>query len=478
MKRLPRAVWVIAFTEAAFVLATTHLGFHRDEFYFWEASERLSPSYVDFQPAVPVLVRLERFVFGNSIYGVRLIPAIAGIATVVLAALIARELDGSERAQAYAAFALAVLPLFLLMTATLNTVVLETPAWMLVALVFVRLVRTDDPKLWPWLGFAIGLALLVKFTELGYVFALALAVLVSPLRRHVRTVWPWIGAVATIAMIAPSIAWQATHQWAVVEFIRHQGTGGAVLGLRGRAGFIASLAILPGPVALWLIVPGFRKLLTDPRVRVVGLALAFALLVLFVASGKGYYAAPALAVAVAAGAVAVTPSRLLTGLLVVNLLVPLPFEYAPMSWLRSSKALARSNELSEHIGWPELAHDVSRVYLGLRPEERGRTIAVGSNYTIPAVLDFFSTRFPEPPSGSGQNSAHLWPPRVQPNRIEIFIGFPKRDVEKLFSDVAFARRYRDSDGVQGYDWDDPIYVARGARYSFDREWKFLKHFQA
>jgi hypothetical protein len=121
---------------------------------------------------------------------------------------------------------------------------------------------------------------------------------------------------------------------------------------------------------------------------------------------------------------------------------------------------------------------VSRAYVGLRPDERRRTIAIGSSYTIPAVLDFFSTRFPEPSAGSGQNSAYLWPPRTHNDRIEIFVGFPKRDVTKLYRDVTFAGRYRDADGVQGYDWDDPIYVARGPRHSFDREWKMLKRFQA
>jgi 4-amino-4-deoxy-L-arabinose transferase-like glycosyltransferase len=482
MKRLPRVVWAIAVAKAALILATTHLGFHRDEFYFFEASKHLSPSYVDFQPVTPLLVRLERFVFGNSIYGMRLIPALAGAAAVILAALIAREFGASERGQTYAAFALAAIPLFLLMTTTLNTVVLETPAWMLVALVFTRLVRTDDPKLWPWLGLAIGLSLLVKFTELSYVFGLGVAVLASPLRRHLRTPWPWIGAAVAFVVLGPSIVWQATHHWAVVEFVRHQGTGGAVLGLRGRAGFLASLVILPGPVALWLFVPGVRKLFADKTLRTVGLAVVVALAVLLVASGKGYYAAPGLAILAVAGAVAVSSRdgslRALTIALVINFLVPMPLYYSPLSWLRSSKDLAQGGESSEHIGWPELAHDVSRVYERLRPDEQRRTIAIGTSYTIPAVLDFFSSRFPEPPSGSGHNSAYLWPPKATRDHVAIMIGFDRSEVLKLYRSAAFAGRFRDADRVQGYDWNDPIYVARGPRYTFELEWRKLKCFQA
>ncbi len=481
---LPTGVWWIAFAKAALVLGTTRFGFHRDEFYFIEASKHIQTSYVDFQPVVPVLVRIERFFFGDWIYGLRLIPALAGVLVVVLGALIAREFGGSKRAMLFAAFALAVVPLFLGMTATLNTVTLETPAWMFVTLVFVRLVGRDDPKVWPLLGFAIGLGLLVKFTELAYIAGLVVAVLVSPSRKHLRTIWPYLGVLITVAMIAPSIAWQASHHWAVVEFVRHQGGGGAVLGLRGRAGYLVSLVILPGPLALWLTVPGVRKLLQDRTIRTVGLAQIIALAGLLVASGKGYYAAPGIAVIVIAGAVALAMRdrslRPVTVALVVNLLIPLPLllPLVPVSALRSSTDIAQATELSERIGWPDLAANVSRVYRSLPRAEQRRAIAIGSNYTIPAVLDFYAKRYPVPPAGSGHNSAYLWPPPARPDHVAITIGIDRSNVRKLYRDVTFAGRYRNRDGVEGYDWDDPIYIARGPRYSFEREWKLLKNFTA
>lgn len=484
MKRVPTTVWVIAATKATVVLATTRFGFHRDELYFVEASKHLSPSYVDFQPAVPVLVRLERFVFGDSIYGLRLIPVLAGAAAVVLAALIARELGADRRGQVFAAAALAVIPLFVGMSTTLNTVVLETPAWMLVSLIFIRLVRTDDERLWPWLGFAIGLSLLVKFTELAYVFALGAAVVVSPVRRHLRTIWPWLGVLIAFAMVGPSVYWQATHHWAVVEFVRHQGHGGAVLGLRGRAGYLASLVILPGPVALWLTVPGFRKLVRESPFRAVGVMLGVALTVLFVAAGKGYYAAPAIAVLLVAGAVTLaqrhTSLRPIAIALAVNLLVPLPLllPLVPVSVVRSSKDIAQATEIGEHIGWPDLARTVSRIYRSLPVDEQRRAVAIGQSYTIPAVLDFYAKDYALPPAGSGHNSAYLWPPHVQRDRVAIFIGMDRADVSYLYRDVSFAGRFRSRDHVQNYDWNDPIYVARGPRYSFHEEWKRLKIFTA
>jgi hypothetical protein len=92
---LARSVWGFAALKVAFHLATTRLEHHRDELYFIAASKRLAFSYVDFQPVTPVLVRLDRSVFDRSLVGLRLIPALAGAAMILIAALIARELGGT-----------------------------------------------------------------------------------------------------------------------------------------------------------------------------------------------------------------------------------------------------------------------------------------------------------------------------------------------------------------------------------------------
>lgn len=479
-------VWLFAAIKVAVLLGTTRFGFHRDEVYFIAASKRLSPSYVDFQPVVPLLVRAEQAVFGDALLGLRLIPALAGAAVVLLAASIARELGGGRRAQLLAAFAGLVVPLLLGMNTTLNTVSLETPAWMLVAFVLTRLLRTDDPRWWVPLGATIALALLVKFTVLAYLAGLAVAIVASPLRKHFRTPWPWIGGLVIAAALAPSVLWQASHDWAVLEFVRHQGTGGRVLGLGGRLGFLVSLVILPGPVALWLWIPGLRGLWRDQRFRALAIAHAVAFLVLLAASGKGYYAAPGIAVLLAAGGWAVDARgprwspRALSIALLVNLLIPLPLllPVVPTSVLRNSEDIAQATELSERIGWEDMARTVSTVYRSLPADEQRRAVVIGSNYTIPAVMEFYAKRHPLPPAGSGHNSAYLWKPHAGPDRVAITVGFDERRVKRFYTDVRFVTEIRNRDGVRGYDWGDPVLVARGPKLSWDAEWRRLKLFTA
>jgi 4-amino-4-deoxy-L-arabinose transferase-like glycosyltransferase len=486
-QRLPSAVWGMAAFKVVVHVASTAFGYHRDELYFVTASKRLAASYVDFQPAVPVLVAIERAVLGDSLVGLRLIPALAGGVSVVLAALIARELGGDRRAQLLAAFALMVVPLFVGMFTLLNTVSLETPAWLFVVFFIARLIRTGDERWWLAIGASIGLALLVKFTVLAYLFGLACAVLATPsVRRHLRTPWPWVGAAIAAAMMAPSMLWQASNDFAVVEFVRHQGGGGAVAGLRGREGFLVSLALLPGPLALWVWVPGLRDLLRRTEVRLLGVAHAAALLAMLVASGKGYYAAPGIAVLLAAGAVALSrrpgwSARRIVIALAINLAVPLAFLFPgiiPISVMRADPNLNQATELGERLGWEDLAATTARVFGTLPPGERSRTVVLGINYAIPSAIEFYADRFGLPVAVSGHNSAYLWWPELPRDHVAIAIGFDRAVLRGLYEDVERVGTIRNRHGVVNYEWGDPVFVARGPKVTPDDLRARLKNFEA
>ena len=485
LRHFPIAVWFFVAGKIAFHLATTRLGYHRDELYFIAASKRLAASYVDFQPVTPVFVRLERMIFGDSLLGMRLIPAIAGAIVIILGALIAKELGGDRRAQVLAAFTMLVAPMFVGMNSALNTVSLETPAWMLVAFVTARLLRTGDQRLWVALGAASGLALLVKFTAVAYLGALGVAILATPLRDGIRSKWLWLGAALGAAMIAPSVIWQVQNGLPVVEFVANQGGGGAVLGLRGRLGYLAGLVILPGIVAILLYVPGILWLWRNRTFRALAIAHVVALGVFFVASGKGYYAFPGIAVLLCAGSVAVIERRqrmprvLMAGI-AVSLLMSFPFvvPLVPTSVLRENPDLSEAAEIGERIGWEDLARTVSRVHRSLPEDERDRVVVLGQNYTLSTAVEFYAPRYGLPPAVSGHNSTYLWWPRLPDDHVAITIGFDGSFLEPYYDDIERVGRFRNTEGVQNYDWDAPIHVARGAKVSQEVLRELVKSFQA
>jgi len=108
--RVPVLAWVIAAVFVAVELAVSdRYGFLQDELYFIVAGRHLAFGYVDQPPLAPLLTRITD-VFGVSPTPIRIVPALAGGAVVVMAARFAALFGagrfgrpGGQLAQAMAA---------------------------------------------------------------------------------------------------------------------------------------------------------------------------------------------------------------------------------------------------------------------------------------------------------------------------------------------------------------------------------------
>src|SRR5579872_6057600 len=85
--------------------AGRHYGYFVDELYYLACSRHLAWGYVDQPPLIAVVTLVERLLFGDSLAAIRFLPALAGVAEVVITALLAREFGGGRFAQALAALA-------------------------------------------------------------------------------------------------------------------------------------------------------------------------------------------------------------------------------------------------------------------------------------------------------------------------------------------------------------------------------------
>src|SRR6184192_2769338 len=65
-------------------------GYFRDELYYIACGRHLAFGYVDQPPLSILLLRLSQILLGNSLFTIRLLPALAGTATVAITGLIAR----------------------------------------------------------------------------------------------------------------------------------------------------------------------------------------------------------------------------------------------------------------------------------------------------------------------------------------------------------------------------------------------------
>ena len=123
--RVPVLVWVIGAAFVAVELAVSgRYGFQQDELYFIVAGRHLAFGYVDQPPIVPLLTRITG-ILGVSPTAVRIIPALASGAVVVMAARFAALFGGGRFGQVLAALATACAPVVIGATHIGNTTPIE-----------------------------------------------------------------------------------------------------------------------------------------------------------------------------------------------------------------------------------------------------------------------------------------------------------------------------------------------------------------
>src|SRR5260370_31511354 len=132
--------------------AGRYYGYFVDELYNLALARHLAWGYVDVAPMIALIGRVEVALFGSSLSAIRLAPALAGAALVLLTGAIARELGGRRFAQGFAALCVLLAPGILPLDHFLNVNAFEPLCWMGCALVLIRITATGDARLWVWSG--------------------------------------------------------------------------------------------------------------------------------------------------------------------------------------------------------------------------------------------------------------------------------------------------------------------------------------
>ena len=169
------------------VLTNGQYGFHRDELDIIMNARQLDWGYVAYPPLTPLLARFELALFGGSLTGMRLLPALAQGIVAVLVGLMARDMGGRRGAQILAALAAVISPVALTTGMLIQYMSFDYLWWVVVAFFTVRLLATENPRWWLGIGAGIGLGLQTKYTMAYFVVGLAAGVLLTPARRYLRS---------------------------------------------------------------------------------------------------------------------------------------------------------------------------------------------------------------------------------------------------------------------------------------------------
>jgi hypothetical protein len=499
---------IIAFAFAALafhllVNAFGGYGIFRDEYYYIACSKRLAAGYVDHPPLAIFLMAAGRTLFGATQFGIRVLPAVAHALAVALGGLIARRLGGRRTAVVLACLTIFLAPIIIGHTGIFQMNAFAHLFWALAAYLLVLIADRSRPFLWILLGIVMGLGLLNKIDFLWFGAGLGAGLLLTDLRKHLRTPWPYAAAGIALLLFSPYILWNITHDFAHLEFIRNA-SAGKYSGL-SRIDFLAGQALLLNPVNMLLWVPGLLFVLFSRdgrRYRVLGIIYLTAFAILLAnPHSKAEYLGPAYLMLFAAGGVAVErwASRgrrgwavaslgalgAVSSLLMLPLAVPvLPVEtfikYSTV--IRMKPASAENMELSElpqfyadMFGWEGLAKDVSAVYMTLPETERAATVVLTRNYGEAGALEYYASCYPLPPVICRHNSYWYWGYPKEGFQTVIVLDESEEDHRKSCDETTLAAVHT-SRFCMPYENNMRLFVCRGLRVSLADVWKAERSF--
>lgn len=484
----------IAFVALELAMSARY-GFHRDELYFLACARHMAWGYVDQPPFVAAVAWLATHLFGTSAPALRVFPALAGGATVVLTALMARQLGGRRLAQLLAAVAGATSPQVLAAFHLLSTASFDMFFWAALCYLVLRWLLSGDDRVWIAIGALAGVALLNKL-NVGFLLAsLAAGLLLGGRARDLANRWTAAGILAAVAIWSPNIDWNARHHWAAISMMHSLHSENSSLG--ASVGFIPSQVIVVGPLLIALWLPGLRRLLRLGQLKPLGIAFLVAVGLYTLSGAKPYYLAGFYFLLFAAGAVqaeqravsvdsADGPRRraratrrwtlaVLAGLAVT---LPLAEPVLPQSTLPSGSWESKVNkDLSATVGWPGLVRQVAAVADTLPEQQRTALVVFTGDYGAAGAIDLWGSRYGLRDAISGHNNYWWWGPAGASNgATTIAVNLPRSYLLTIFSDVTPAGVVHTPGDVWTEERGDPIWICRGQKATWAAAWPAARHY--
>lgn len=488
------------------VNAFTKYGIFRDEFYYLACSSRLDTGYVDHPPLSIWLLKLSTFFFGDSLFAIRLFPAIAGAATVLVTGLLVRKLKGGITAIFISSLALIIIPVHLAFFTIYSMNAFDVLFWILAAYIIALIIENNSLKDWIILGVVLGLALLNKISALWLCAGIGAGFLLQEdLRKQLRTPRPYIAAVIALLIFLPYIFWNAAHDFAHLEFIKNA----SGIKYRGLTPALFALGQITDmhPLTLPVWLSGLYFFFFNhkgKRFRIFGVIYLTAFLILLVnGRSKPEYLAAGYSILLAGGGVQLEmlsekrsfrwiryalPFMLITGgALSAPMTLPV---LPPETFIQYTRAIGfeagspEGKELAglpqlyaDMFGWEEMARTAAEVYSRLSGSERQNTVIFAQNYGEAASLEYYSDKYDLPPVICPHNSFWYWAKESAPREIKtvIIIGGDKEDHLKSLDDVNQAAVVSSRWAIP-YENNIPVFVARKPKVNLWTLWPELKIF--
>ena len=254
-----------------FYILNGYLDLSPDEAHYWEWSRRLDLSYYSKGPMIAYIIALGTSVFGSTDFGVRVCAVVLSVLSSLLIYKLVIEMYKNESAALWSAAIFQALPLF----TTFGVIfTIDSPFvffWILSLVLFYRAAtaesnacdtREHQLSAWVFLGAAIGMGLLSKYTMALFYPCMLLCLFLSDKRYLLKTLKPYSAVVVSLAVFSPVIIWNMQHDWVTLRHTAGQAhvAEGLVFSFGSFAEFLGSQVGIVTPVAFVLMFHALFRL--------------------------------------------------------------------------------------------------------------------------------------------------------------------------------------------------------------------------
>jgi hypothetical protein len=466
-------------------------GYVRDELYFLAAGHHLAFGYVDQPPITPLLARIAAVAGGNTLAGLRVVPALGLAVLVVATAVMSRLLGAGRTGQLLAALATATCGEYLGAMHELTTTVPDFVFWAVTLLLVMRLLASQDPRWWVAIGGCAGVGSEAKWNIGFLVAALAAGFLLTDARRLLHSRYLLLGGVLAAALAAPDLIWQAGNGWPNLDVFRALQTAAG----HNRAVYwpgqilYTGLALTPVWVtgAIWSLRSAAAR-----RFRPVAIACVIVIVLQFVLGGKAYYPGAAFTFLFAAGCVplehwlatrrplarGIRPAVLAAAAMLAGAAVsaPVALPVLPARVLHTVPVQKINYDLGEEIAWPKLVALVAHEYDSLPGPQRRQTTILTGNYGEAGAIDRYGPGFSLPEPYCGGNNFWLWGPPPAADSAAIAVNMDPAFLRREFAHVRLAATFWNGLGVSDDEQGVQIFIATGLKSSWAQSWPAFRNY--
>jgi len=487
---------IVVLSFALHLAIAGRYGYFRDEFNYIICGNHPAWGYVDQPPLLPILARFCRQIFGDSLYSIRLIPAISNALLVILTGMMTRTLGGKRFAVVLSGLTILTAPIYLaggnLLT---SNCCLEVLLWMGCVYAAILAVKLNQPRYWLWFGIIAGIGLEEKYSILVLGFGIVVGLLLTDERRFLLNGWIWAGGAAALLIFAPNLMWNISNGFPFVELMRNIKAGSRDVVLSPWQYFTQQVLLI-NPLNAYIWITGVVALLFAHRFRpfrFIGWAYIVGLTTFIVLKGKNYYLAPIYPVVLAAGSVvidetierwrqpslkptlklAIIALAVASGAIFAPLSIPvLPVEQAlrymdalPVKVPRSEYSHMRAalpQHFADQFGWDEIVSETAVAWNRIPASERAGCGIFAQDYGQAGAIDFLGPKYGLPQSLSGHQTWWLWGPRGYSGNCLVVLDDNRETLEKLFREVEFVGR--SADNPYALEKNIRVFICRGAKF--------------